>query len=135
MVRSEEHDPETHLIPLVLEAAADERASVSIFGDDYDTADGTCIRDFVHVTDLAAAHVAALSVGRSGFSAYNLRYRRRVQHQGGHSPDKRSHGPANRGHDREAPGRKTRRCWLQSQRAPSQNCTGSQCIRISTTSF
>jgi UDP-arabinose 4-epimerase len=68
----EEHDPETHLIPVVLEAAADKRAGVSIFGDDYDTPDGTCIRDFVHVTDLAAAHVAALSARKSGFSAYNL---------------------------------------------------------------
>ena len=68
----EEHDPETHLIPLVLEAAGGKRAGVSIFGDDYDTPDGTCIRDFVHVKDLAAAHVAALSAPKSGFTAYNL---------------------------------------------------------------
>lgn len=54
------HDPETHLIPLVLDAALGKRESVKIFGTDYDTPDGTCIRDYIHVTDLAAAHVAAL---------------------------------------------------------------------------
>ncbi len=54
------HDPETHLIPLVLDAAMGRREDVKIFGTDYDTPDGTCIRDYIHVTDLAAAHVAAL---------------------------------------------------------------------------
>jgi UDP-glucose-4-epimerase GalE len=55
----EAHDPETHLIPLVLAAARDGEP-VSVFGDDYDTADGTCIRDYVHVVDIAEAHVLAL---------------------------------------------------------------------------
>lgn len=55
----EEHDPETHLIPLVLDAAAGKRENVKIFGTDYDTPDGTCIRDYVHVSDLADAHVLA----------------------------------------------------------------------------
>ncbi len=69
----EEHDPETHLVPLVLQAAAGLRSSLSIFGTDYDTPDGTCIRDYVHVSDLATAHVAALSRCRAGeFKAYNL---------------------------------------------------------------
>ncbi len=69
----EEHDPETHLIPLVLEVAAGEREVVSIFGTDYDTPDGTCIRDYVHVTDLADAHVRALDAIRPGERrAYNL---------------------------------------------------------------
>jgi UDP-arabinose 4-epimerase len=69
----EEHDPETHLVPLVLQAAAGFRPSVAVFGSDYDTEDGTCIRDYVHVTDLASAHVAALSACRPGrFAAYNL---------------------------------------------------------------
>ncbi len=69
----EEHDPETHLIPLVLQAAAGVRPDISIFGTDYDTPDGTCIRDYIHVTDLAAAHVAALSACTPGkFAAYNL---------------------------------------------------------------
>jgi UDP-arabinose 4-epimerase len=56
----EDHDPETHLIPLVLDAATGKRPSITIFGDDYDTPDGTCIRDYIHVTDLADAHVRAL---------------------------------------------------------------------------
>ncbi len=56
----ESHDPETHLIPLVLYAALGKRDKVVIFGDDYETADGTCIRDYVHVDDLAEAHVKAL---------------------------------------------------------------------------
>ena len=56
----EDHDPETHLIPIVLAAARGERDAVSIFGDDYPTADGTCVRDYVHVSDLARAHVLAL---------------------------------------------------------------------------
>jgi UDP-arabinose 4-epimerase len=69
----EDHDPETHLIPLVLQAAAGVRPDISIFGTDYDTPDGTCIRDYIHVTDLAAAHVAALSAYTPGkFAAYNL---------------------------------------------------------------
>ncbi len=57
----ESHDPETHLIPLVLQAALGQQASIKIFGDDYPTVDGTCVRDYVHVTDLAEAHVRALT--------------------------------------------------------------------------
>ena len=56
----ERHDPETHPIPLVLRAALDQRSSIKVFGNDYPTADGTCVRDYVHVSDLADAHVAAL---------------------------------------------------------------------------
>lgn len=56
----EDHTPETHLIPLVLDAAAGIRPSITVFGQDYPTADGTCIRDYIHVTDLADAHVLAL---------------------------------------------------------------------------
>ena len=69
----EVHDPETHLIPNVLKAATGELEHVSIFGDDYDTPDGTCIRDYIHVSDLADAHVLALAALEApGFSAYNL---------------------------------------------------------------
>jgi UDP-arabinose 4-epimerase len=62
----EDHDPETHLIPLVLDAAAGKRAQIEIFGTDYDTPDGTCIRDYIHVTDLAVAHLLALEYLISG---------------------------------------------------------------------
>lgn len=55
------HEPETHLIPLVLDTAIGNREYLSVFGDDYDTKDGTCIRDYIHVTDLAQAHVLALA--------------------------------------------------------------------------
>jgi UDP-glucose 4-epimerase len=56
----EDHDPETHLIPLVLQTALGKRSHISVFGSDYDTPDGTCIRDYIHVTDLAEAHVLGL---------------------------------------------------------------------------
>lgn len=56
----ENHDPETHLIPLVLDAALGRRETITIFGDDYDTPDGSCVRDYIHVGDLADAHVLAL---------------------------------------------------------------------------
>ncbi|MEN9062997.1 UDP-glucose 4-epimerase GalE [Ponticoccus litoralis] len=56
----EAHDPETHLVPLILQAVAGTRGALTIFGTDYDTPDGTCIRDYVHVSDLVEAHVAGL---------------------------------------------------------------------------
>jgi UDP-glucose 4-epimerase len=72
-VQGEHHDPETHLIPVVLDVVSGRRPEFSIFGDDYDTPDGTCIRDYIHVVDLARAHVLALDAMQSGFSgALNL---------------------------------------------------------------
>lgn len=68
----EDHDPETHLIPLVLQVALGQREQVTVFGDDYDTPDGTCIRDYVHVADLAEAHVLALHALDRGSRTYNL---------------------------------------------------------------
>ncbi|MFH1709862.1 MAG: UDP-glucose 4-epimerase GalE [bacterium] len=70
----EDHDPETHLIPLILEAALGQREKIEIYGTDYDTKDGTCIRDYVHVKDLASAHVLALKnlQKNGGASHYNL---------------------------------------------------------------
>jgi len=69
----ENHDPETHLIPLVLQAIQGKRAALEIFGDDYPTPDGTCIRDYIHVNDLAEAHVLGLEYLAKGESgAMNL---------------------------------------------------------------
>jgi len=68
----ERHDPETHLIPLVLQAALGERSHVGIFGDDYPTRDGTCLRDYVHVLDLARAHILAIDAVDNTNGAYNL---------------------------------------------------------------
>jgi UDP-glucose 4-epimerase len=62
----EDHDPETHLIPLVLQVALGKRDAISIFGDDYETPDGTCIRDYIHVDDLSDAHLRALAKLQSG---------------------------------------------------------------------
>ncbi|MFD9333511.1 UDP-glucose 4-epimerase GalE [Streptomyces sp. NPDC060028] len=62
----ERHDPETHLIPLVLQVALGERESISVFGEDYPTPDGTCVRDYIHVADLARAHLDALRVAAEG---------------------------------------------------------------------
>jgi UDP-arabinose 4-epimerase len=70
----EDHDPETHLVPLVLDAACGDRDAITVFGTDYDTADGTCVRDYIHVTDLAKAHVLALKALEQGLEhrAFNL---------------------------------------------------------------
>lgn len=68
------HEPETHLIPLILQAAAGRREAITVYGRDYDTPDGTCIRDYVHVSDLASAHAQAVDYLRAGgtSTAFNL---------------------------------------------------------------
>jgi UDP-glucose 4-epimerase len=69
----ERHDPETHVIPLVLQAAGGERESFTIYGNDYTTPDGTCLRDYVHVLDIAQAHIVALQkLNQPGMRAYNI---------------------------------------------------------------
>ena len=62
----EDHRPETHLIPIILEVALGQREQLAIFGDDYHTADGTCVRDYVHVEDLLEAHILALEYLKAG---------------------------------------------------------------------
>ncbi|MEV0113155.1 UDP-glucose 4-epimerase GalE [Streptomyces sp. NPDC050844] len=62
----ERHDPESHLIPLVLQVAAGKREAISVFGDDYPTPDGTCVRDYIHVADLAQAHLLAVDAATPG---------------------------------------------------------------------
>lgn len=70
----ERHQPETHLIPLVLQAASGRRDAISIFGDDYETIDGTCVRDYIHIVDLADAHVKAIEYLNQGHpsATFNL---------------------------------------------------------------
>ncbi|MCC3375800.1 UDP-glucose 4-epimerase GalE [Cohnella sp. REN36] len=70
----EDHQPESHLVPLVLQVALGQREHISVFGDDYPTEDGTCIRDYIHVSDLASAHILALGRLRDGGESaiYNL---------------------------------------------------------------
>jgi UDP-glucose 4-epimerase len=70
--RGEDHDPELHLIPIVLGVALGKREKVSIFGDDYPTRDGTCVRDYIHIIDLAQAHILALRALDQGSRVYNL---------------------------------------------------------------
>lgn len=64
----EEHDPETHLIPIAMQAAAGRRGPLKLFGTDYDTPDGTCVRDYIHVNDIARAHILALKQMDAGLS-------------------------------------------------------------------
>jgi UDP-glucose 4-epimerase len=64
--QGERHDPESHLIPLVFQVALGRRAEIAVFGDDYPTPDGTCVRDYIHVSDLAEAHLLALDKARAG---------------------------------------------------------------------
>ena len=66
------HDPETHLIPILLQVATGRRAAVEIYGDDYPTRDGTCVRDYIHVVDLARAHIRALDILGERSAIYNL---------------------------------------------------------------
>ncbi|MCU1256146.1 MAG: UDP-glucose 4-epimerase GalE [Candidatus Angelobacter sp.] len=69
----ERHDPETHIIPLLLQVASGERKVFNIYGDEYDTPDGTCLRDYVHVLDIANAHICALqNLNTPGMRVYNL---------------------------------------------------------------
>jgi len=70
--RGEDHRPETHLIPIVLQVALEQREAIPLFGTDYPTRDGTCVRDYVHVSDLASAHLLALQKTATGSGIYNL---------------------------------------------------------------
>ena len=72
-IAGERHDPETHIIPLLLQTAGCEREFFTIYGDDYDTPDGTCVRDYVHVLDIAQAHIRALDLAdQPGMQSFNI---------------------------------------------------------------
>jgi UDP-glucose 4-epimerase len=71
VTRGEDHEPESHLIPLILDVALGRRQSIKIYGDDYPTPDGTCIRDYIHVSDLADAHVLAVTALETDVAAKN----------------------------------------------------------------
>ena len=72
LLRGESHEPETHIIPIVLQAALGKRNLVEVYGDDYPTRDGTCVRDYIHVIDLARAHILALGILDHRSEIYNL---------------------------------------------------------------
>ncbi len=76
----EAHNPETHLLPIILQAAQGKREHISVFGTDYNTPDGTCIRDYIHVTDLAQAHILAVNYLNNGGKSdiFNLGIRTRT---------------------------------------------------------
>jgi nicotinamide-nucleotide amidase len=96
----EDHDPETHLIPNVLRVALGQSEKVMVFGDDYETPDGTCIRDYIHIVDLAQAHILALEKDVSGpfnlgnGGGYSVKQVIDVAERGHRQEDPRRHGPA-----------------------------------------
>jgi UDP-glucose 4-epimerase len=104
----ERHDPETHLIPLVLQAASGRRPHISVFGRDYDTPDGTCIRDYIHVADLADAHWLALDklMQGAGFRRLQPRQRQRFLGAAGDRYRSHRHRPRHPGGRRPAPRRR-----------------------------
>ncbi len=111
----EDHDPETHLIPLVIQAAMGQRPHIEIFGTDYPTPDGTCIRDYIHVDDLAEAHLLALEKLQPGQGMQlQPRHRPRLQRARGDPHRRRSDGQEGAGQGRARAGPAIRRCWWRS---------------------
>ena len=98
----EAHNPETHLIPIILQVPLGQREAVSIFGDDYPTKDGTCIRDYIHVTDLAQAHILALDY--LGQQRVQPGQRRGLHGEGSGGRGPGGHRPPHPGQDRPPPG-------------------------------
>ena len=103
----EDHDPETHLIPLVLQVALGQREHITVFGDQLPTPDGTCIRDYIHVDDLATAHLAALERLEQGDRAEaQPRDGAGIERPRGHRGLPRGDGPPHPGRGRRAPRRR-----------------------------
>ena len=127
----EDHEPETHLIPIVLQVALGQREHVTVFGDDYPTPDGTCIRDYVHVDDLASAHALALEqsarrrriAGQPGHVA-------RLQRPRGNRCLPASHGPCHSREDRAAPPRRSAGAGGRRPACPAAARRGNRNTRI-----
>ena len=129
----EDHAPETHLIPIALEAVLGHRSHVEIFGDDYDTPDGTCIRDYIHVCDLSDAHIRVLDALDEGSCRYNVGIGRGYSVREVLESVRRVTGdplPTRIGPRR--PG--DPRCWSPPRTGSSANSAGIRNFRISTRS-
>ena len=126
----EQHTPETHLIPLMLDAVAGKRPALTVFGTDYPTPDGTCVRDYVHVTDLAEAHVLGLRRLLDGQGQRGLLPWHRARLFGARGDRRQPHGHQPRGAgDRSATGgRGMRRRWSRPRPARSASWAGSRSI-------
>ena len=105
----EAHHPETHLIPLILQVPLGQREQVSIYGDDYDTRDGTCVRDYIHVTDLAQAHILAMEYLQTAARAPSSTWQRGGLHrERGHRDRPQGDRPSHPRPDHPPPGRGSR---------------------------
>ena len=126
----EDHDPETHLIPNILRAALGINPAVEIYGTDYPTADGTAIRDYIHIDDLSDAHLLALD-GTRARRAPDLqpRQRQRVLGTRGDRRRERGHRQGDRDERGAAARRATRRCWSQPARRSAPSSAGSRASR------
>ena len=121
----ERHDPETHLIPIALQVAAGRREKLQLFGDDYPTADGTCVRDYIHVADLARAHLLALDAADRGRAPDLQPGQRQRLHQPRRSSRWSARSPATSCRSRwprAAPA--TRPCWSPRPRWPATSWAG-----------
>ena len=119
----EDHDPETHLIPVVLQAILGVRPGITVFGTDYPTKDGTNVRDYIHVDDLADAHIAAMEKLDSREKDHlQSRHRQRIQREGNHRHRGEGDGQESPGDLRPAPGR--RRGRAVRRRVPGQKNAG-----------
>lgn len=104
---AEDHNPESHLIPLVMKTALGQRDHIGIFGEDYPTPDGTCVRDYIHVKDLAEAHLLALEYLERGGSSdvFNLGNGARLFRAGDHRNGPPDHRQGDQGRCGAPPGR------------------------------
>ena len=137
ITRGEDHEPESHLIPLILDVALGRRASIRIYGDDYATPDGTCIRDYIHVSDLADAHLLAVKALETEAAAKNRLIFNLGNGQGFSVREVIESARRVTGHPIPAelhPRRPaTRQCWSPALRRRFGNLAGSRAIRSSTT--